>query len=67
MKGGLPWTEWLAIAAVKLGLSPEAFWRLSVWEWLALMEIFVPQAPSRGELAALLRAHPDTNAYKQAK
>jgi uncharacterized phage protein (TIGR02216 family) len=53
----LPWGEMLR-AALALGIGPEAFWRLSVreWRWLARGG----EAPSRGELAAMMTDYPDT-------
>lgn len=45
--------------ALSLGLSPEAFWRLSLKEWRALTE--TPPAPvlSRADLSALIARYPD--------
>ncbi|MBA4227722.1 MAG: phage tail assembly chaperone [Hyphomonas sp.] len=45
-------------AALALGIGPEAFWRLSLreWRWLARGG----EAPSRGELMAMMADHPDT-------
>ena len=34
----IPWRRWLHIA-MRLGVAPEAFWRLSVTEWRALLEM----------------------------
>lgn len=45
--------------ALSLGLAPEAFWRLSLKEWRALME--APPAPvlTRADLSALIDRYPD--------
>jgi uncharacterized phage protein (TIGR02216 family) len=45
--------------AVRLGLSPEVFWRLSVAEWRALTEADAPERLGRGQLQKLMAAHPD--------
>lgn len=51
------WSDMLT-AALALGLPPNAFWRLSVKEWRALMRTDV--APlSRSELEALSCIYPD--------
>lgn len=51
----LPWGEMLR-AALAAGISPEAFWRLSLreWRWLAS-----GAAPARGELETLMARFPD--------
>ncbi len=53
-----PWPELLRLAALRFGLAPDAFWRLSLVEWRALVD-----APSgalnRAGLEALARAWPD--------
>ena len=52
------WGDALRLA-VRLGLTPEAFWRLSLVEWRVLTE--APAAPvlSRGGLAELIARYPD--------
>ena len=52
------WAEPLRLA-VRLGLAPEAFWRLSLPEWRALTE--TPPAPvlTRPGLSALIDRYPD--------
>ena len=52
------WAERLRMAA-RLGVAPEAFWRLSLAEWRALVEPGSAGALGRSELAALMEAHPD--------
>ncbi len=52
------WSGALASAA-RLGLAPDAFWRLSVAEWRALSAPGIAEPLSRAELDALMRAHPD--------
>lgn len=52
------WAERFAFAVVRLGLTPEAFWALSLPEWRALTAAFAPPAPmGRGDLDALLATH----------
>jgi uncharacterized phage protein (TIGR02216 family) len=52
------WTAPLRLA-LRLGVPPEAFWRLSLAEWRALTE--APPAPvlSRADLTALIARYPD--------
>jgi uncharacterized phage protein (TIGR02216 family) len=54
-----PWAEWFRFGVRVLGLEPVGFWNLSLWEWLALIDKTESAGPSRAELEALLRAHPD--------
>ncbi len=54
-----PWPALLRQAALRFGLAPEAFWRLSVAEWRALVEDGPPQTLTRTALEALVRAYPD--------
>lgn len=52
-----PWADWLRAAAA-LGVTPAAFWRLSVREWRALTA--AADAPlARNELEALMQRFPD--------
>lgn len=54
------WAAALSLAA-RLGVPPQAFWRLSLVEWRAVTAgLDGPRAPSRAELEALMRAYPDT-------
>ncbi|WP_370265608.1 phage tail assembly chaperone [Hyphomonas sp.] len=56
------WAERLE-AAVRLGLSPSDFWRLSVAEWRALMRAHGQATPlGRAEFEQLSRAWPDEGA-----
>ena len=55
MTGRTPWAEWFAFAVGGLRLSPEIFWRLSLWEWLALIAARAGETPTRAELDALLQ------------
>ena len=57
-----PWAAWFRHGVGELGLAPEEFWRLSLWEWLALVGKRAVNAPSRSDLEALVRAHPDKKA-----
>lgn len=53
-----PWGAWLS-AALRLGLAPAAFWRLSLREW-RLLTAPGPAAPmTRADLAALAQRFPD--------
>lgn len=52
----IPWSDWLQ-AALRAGLGPDAFWRLSLAEWRLLQPR--GSALTRGEFDALLAAHPD--------
>lgn len=53
-----PWPKLLS-TAMSLGLAPDAFWRLSVREWRAIVALQSLSALSRAELEALARAYPD--------
>lgn len=54
------WARWLRFAVFTLGLSPEAFWALTVAEWKALTaERNAPEPLGRSELETLLQAHPE--------
>jgi uncharacterized phage protein (TIGR02216 family) len=46
-------------AAVAMGISPEAFWRLSLREWRMLTEVSGPGSMGRRELDEMMRAWPD--------
>lgn len=52
-----PWRDMLR-AALSAGITPDAFWRLSLreWRWLAGERSDVM---SRAQLAALMGAYPD--------
>jgi uncharacterized phage protein (TIGR02216 family) len=45
--------------ALRLGMPPEAFWRLSLVEWRVLTEAPPTPAPSRADLTALIARYPD--------
>ncbi|CAN5393686.1 phage tail assembly chaperone [soil metagenome] len=53
------WAHALRLASLRLGVPPEAFWRLSLSEWRALTE--TPAAPvlTRAALDRLLARFPD--------
>ena len=56
------WQNWFALGVLRFGLSPDAFWRLSVLEWRALCAALGPDAappPERGVLETLMRRFPD--------
>ena len=54
-----PWPDLLRMAAVRFGIPPAAFWRLSLAEWRALTAGDAPPSLDRAGLDALLRQHPD--------
>ncbi len=54
-----PWAEMLR-ASVRLGVAPEAFWRLSLKEWRMLTETAAGAAPmGREGLERMMEAWPD--------
>jgi uncharacterized phage protein (TIGR02216 family) len=54
-----PWGEMLR-AAMRMGVAPEAFWRLSLREWRMLTETPRGAAPmARAGLAKLMEDWPD--------
>ena len=53
------WPALIRLAATGFAIPPEAFWRLSVKEWAALIAPPPSNALGRGRLNALLAAHPD--------
>jgi uncharacterized phage protein (TIGR02216 family) len=50
----MPWAALLA-AALRLGLSPDAFWRMSLREWRLVHAASAAPAMSRSELEKLDR------------
>lgn len=54
----IPWRLWLHIA-LRLGVPPMDFWRLSVIEWRAILNAADHAALSRTDLARLMGAFPD--------
>ena len=52
------WARMLRLA-VGLGMTPEAFWRLSLKEWLALTEVEAAPAMGRDAFDELARRWPD--------
>lgn len=53
------WSSMLVLAVRGLGLTPDAFWRLSLAEWIALTGDQRAAGLDRGALRALLKAYPD--------
>ena len=54
------WRAWFALAVRRFGLSPEAFWTLTLAEWRALLRACAgPRPLDRAGLAALMAAYPD--------
>jgi uncharacterized phage protein (TIGR02216 family) len=56
----IPWGQWLS-TGLSLGLSPEAFWALSLREWRGLTAPLSIQTADRATLTALIARFPDTN------
>ncbi len=54
----IPWPGLLRLAALRFGLAPDAFWRLSLVEWRALADE-PADTLNRAGLEALARAWPD--------
>lgn len=54
----IPWLSWLHIA-LRLGVPPHRFWRLSVVEWRAILNAADGAALSHADLARLMGAFPD--------
>lgn len=55
---GIPFDAWLRLA-VRMGISPHDFWRLSLREWRALTAPAGPAPLGRVELEALRARFPD--------
>ncbi|MEM7766443.1 MAG: phage tail assembly chaperone [Pseudomonadota bacterium] len=55
----MPWAEMMR-AALRLGIAPQAFWRLSLREWMWLSEAAPGAGLNRSGLAALMEDHPDS-------
>ena len=48
-----PFEAWLKIAVLQLGLSPQAFWEISLCDWFALSKSSVTQAMRKADLIKL--------------
>lgn len=55
-----PWRAMLA-AALRLGVTPADFWRLSLAEWRALVAPPQAETLSRAAFEAMARRFPDLN------
>lgn len=53
-----PWAKMIA-AALRLGVPPAHFWRLSLKEWRALIAPVGEETLSRAAFFALAQMHPD--------
>jgi uncharacterized phage protein (TIGR02216 family) len=56
------WQAWLQLAVLRFGLSPPAFWALTLTEWRALLAALAPgggAALDRAGLERLRAAYPD--------
>ena len=58
MSDVFPWRVWLALA-LRLGLSPQCFWTLSLREWRALIGPLAPERLDRAGFTALASLYPD--------
>lgn len=54
----IPWRQWFRFAVVSLGLSPGAFWALTLAEWRFLSPD-APGALGREDLQKLIALYPD--------
>lgn len=54
-----PWPAMLRLAALRFGLAPEAFWRLSLAEWRMLTGEGGEVVMTRQALHDLMAVHPD--------
>lgn len=54
----IPWARWL-FAAIRLGVPPAAFWRLSLREWRALAEPLADDSLDQPAFQALAARYPD--------
>lgn len=52
------WAAALSLAALR-GVTPEAFWKLSIPEWRALAVPAAPPTLSRADLDTLMRTYSD--------
>ena len=52
------WAAMLRAAVVRFGLSPDAFWRLSLNEWRALVDSAEEAPLARAGLEALIARYP---------
>ncbi len=55
-----PFDLWLRYAVLRLGLSPDAFWAMSVADFLALMRTTQTTPMNRADLGQLMNIYPDT-------
>lgn len=55
-----PWEEASAFCLGVLGWTPDTFWAATPRELAAALGPHTSRAPSRGDLAALMAAFPDT-------
>lgn len=57
------WPGWFALGVLRFGLSPDAFWALSLAEWRALCAALgadaPPPPPDRQALDSLITQFPD--------
>lgn len=48
-----PFEAWLKIAVCQLGLTPQAFWEMSLTDWFSLTQSGAAQAMSKADLIKL--------------
>lgn len=59
-----PFSTWLSIAVRHFGLSPDAFWALSVCDWMALLDALSTPPMRKADLDQLLAQFPDEPSQK---
>jgi len=57
----IPWADWFAFGVGFVGLSPRAFWRLSLaeWHWLCANQLPAADTFQRTTLIELMNSFPD--------
>ncbi len=58
-----PFDLWLKTAVRSFGLSPTAFWNMSVRDWLALLAGNGAHGLARSDLARLMNTYPDEDIH----
>jgi len=56
-----PFDLWLKTAVRSFGMTPDAFWEMSVRDWLALLAGDAEQGLGRIDLGNLMNIYPDEN------
>jgi len=53
------WARQLRLAALHFSISPDEFWKLSVWEWMQLTAPSTSEFMNSRDLQSLSRKFPD--------